>query len=366
MTKKDYYEILGVKKNSSKDEVKRAYKELAKKYHPDINRHDKNAEEKFKEISEAYAVLSDDDKKTQYDQFGHNAFNRGFSQEDIFRNVNFDDIFSEIFGDGIFGDIFGRGKKRERKGRDLRYDVELTFEEAVNGVEKEINLERNETCHDCKGTGAKNSDLDVCKECNGTGQQQISQRTPFGIFTQITTCRKCDGEGRVIKHKCEKCRGSGYISKNKKIKVKIPRGVDTGNRIKLSDEGEYTKGGYGDLYLFINVKPSKIFKREGNDLYVEKEISYIQAVLGDKIEIQTLDGKENLNVPSGTLSGTIFKMENLGVKDVNEDYFGDLYVKVLINIPKNLNKEQKEKLIEFSKSLGENIKDKSFLGKVFR
>ena len=368
--KKDYYEILGVKKSSGKDEIKRAYKELAKKYHPDLNKHDKNAEAKFKEISEAYAVLSDDNKKAQYDQYGHSAFGQGFNTEDIFRNINFEDIFGDFFGEDSFsGTIFDnlfRGRRRERRGRDLRYDLELTFEEAVQGCEKEINLQRNEICPDCNGTGAKNSELDNCKDCNGTGQQRFSSRTPFGVFTQIQTCRKCEGEGKVVKHKCEKCHGKSFILKSKKIKVKIPQGVDTGNRIKLSDEGEHSKGGYGDLYLFINVKPSKIFRREGNDLYVEKEISFMQAVLGNKIEIQTLDDKESLNVPQGTTSGTIFKLNNLGVRDVNDDFYGDLYVKVNIDIPKNLNKEQKEKLFEFSKSLGEKIKDKSFLSKVFK
>lgn len=368
--KKDYYEILGVKKSSGKDEIKRAYKELAKKYHPDLNKHDKNAEARFKEISEAYAVLSDDSKKAQYDQYGHSAFGQGFNTEDIFRNINFDDIFGEMFGEDFFSgtifDNFFGGRRRERKGRDLRYDLELSFEEAVNGCEKEINLQRNEICPDCEGTGAKNSELDNCRDCNGTGQQRFSSRTPFGVFTQIQTCRKCEGEGKVVRHKCEKCHGKSFILKSKKIKVKIPQGVDTGNRIRLNNEGENSKGGYGDLYIFINVKPSKVFRREGNNIYIEKEISFMQAVLGDKIEIQTLDDKEFLNIPQGTISGTIFKLNNLGVRDVNDDSYGDLYVKVNINIPKNLNKEQKEKLFEFSKSLGEKIKDKSFLSKVFK
>ena len=368
--KKDYYEILGVKRNSNKDEIKKAYKELAKKYHPDLN-HNKQAEEKFKEISEAYAVLSDENKRAQYDQFGHDAFKQGFTQEDIFRNINFEDIFSDFFGEdffsgNIFESFFGRNKRREKKGRDLRHDLELTFEEAVNGTEKEILIKRNEHCEDCNGTGAKNSELDNCKECSGSGQQRFSSRTPFGIFTQIRTCSKCNGEGKVIRNKCSKCDGSGFILKNKKVNVKIPQGVNTGNRIRLNEEGERGRDGYGDLYIFIDVKPSKIFTRKGNDLYIEREISYSQAVLGSKIEVQTLDGKENLTIPQGTLSGSIFKLNNLGVRDVNDDYFGDLYIKVNIHVPKNLNKEQKDRLIEFGKSLGDNVKDKNIFSKVFK
>ncbi|MEK6932659.1 MAG: molecular chaperone DnaJ [Nanoarchaeota archaeon] len=369
--KKDYYEILGIKKNSNKEEIKKAYKTLAKKYHPDLNK-ESSSTEKFKEISEAYAVLSDDNKKSQYDQFGHDAFKHGYSQEDIFRNVNFEDIFGDVFGDDFFsGTIFesffgGNRRTKERRGRDLRYDLELSFEESVQGVEKEIIVERNELCKECQGTGAKNSEFDSCKKCNGTGQERFSHRTPFGIFTQIRTCSTCKGEGRVIKHKCGKCNGHGFITKERKIKVNIPQGVDNGNRIRLEDEGEYGKGGYGDLYIFILVKPSKIFKREGDDLYLEKEISFTQAVLGDKIEIQTLDGKEDLDIPQGTLSGTIFKLKHLGVKNVNSNHFGDLYIKVNIDIPKNLNKEQKERLLEFSNSLGDKIKGKNVFSKVFK
>jgi|SRR3989344_5476374 len=364
--KKDYYEILGVKKNSSKEEIKRAYKELAKKYHPDINKN-KEAESKFKEISEAYAVLSDENKKTQYDQFGHDAFKQGYTREDIFRNINFEDIFGDIFGEdffsgSIFDSFFGKRRKREKRGNDLRYDLELTFEEVVNGCEKEIFVERNESCLDCSGTGAKNSELDSCRECNGSGQQRFSSRTPFGIFTQIRTCSKCDGNGQVIKHKCSKCNGLGFILKNKKIKVKIPQGVDNGNRIRLNGEGEKN----GDLYIFINVRPSKIFTRKGNDIYMEKDISFMQAVLGDKIEIQALNDKEYLTIPPGTNPGTVFKLNNLGVKDVNENYFGDLFIKINISIPKNLNKLQKEKLAEFNKSFGEKAKDKNIFNKVFK
>ncbi len=367
MTKKDYYDILGVKKNSSKEEIKKAYKELAKKYHPDLNKN-KEAEHKFKEVSEAYAVLSDDNKRSQYDQFGQTPF-EGFNQEDIFRNINFEDIFSEIFGDAfggsIFGDIFGN-RKRSRKGRDLRYDLDLAFEEAVHGIEKEINIERSEICNECEGTGAKNAELEDCKECNGSGQQRSSQRTPFGVFTQIRTCSKCNGEGKVVKHKCPKCNGSGTILKSKKIKVKIPQGVNTGNRIRLEGEGESIKNSSGDLYIFINVKPSKIFQRQGNDLYIEKEITFSEAVLGDKIEVPTLEGKEILTINPGTKSGTVFKLDNLGVRDLEYNAFGDLYVKVNIEIPKSLNKEQKEKLLDFSKSLGEKRKDKGIFGKVFK
>jgi len=369
--KKDYYEILGIKKNASKEEIKKSYKQLAKKYHPDLNK-DHGSGEKFKELSEAYAVLSDDNKKSQYDQFGYDAFKHGYSQEDIFRNVNFDDIFGDVFGNDFFsGTIFesffgGNKKTRGRRGSDLRYDLELSFEEAVQGVSKEIIVERNESCKECEGTGAKNSEFDSCKECNGTGQERFSHRTPFGIFTQIRTCSHCKGEGRVIKHKCSKCNGHGFITKERKIKINIPQGVNNGNRIGLEDEGEYSKGGYGDLYIFILVKPSKIFTREGDDLHLEKEISFAQAVFGDKVEISTLDGKEDLDIPQGTLSGTIFKLKNLGVKNVNSDHFGDLYVKVNINVPKHLNKVQKEKLIEFSKSLGEKIKDKNIFSKVFK
>ena len=297
MTKKDYYEILGVKKDSTKTEIKKAYRKLALKYHPDKNP-DKTAEEKFKEISEAYAVLYDEEKRRLYDQYGHAGIDQRYSYEDIFRGADFGDIFSGMginfdFGFG-FNDIFehffghrmnynrrGRGPRRSR-GMDLRYDIEISLEDAFNGLETEIDIPRTETCDSCNGSGAKSGTTPTkCSQCNGTGQSRQSRRTSFGMFTQITTCPKCHGEGTIIKDYCPECSGKGIIQRTRRIELKIPRGVDDGSQLRLSGEGEAgtSGGGTGDLYIVIHVKKHPKYNRRGSNLHIIKEISFPEAAL---------------------------------------------------------------------------------------
>ena len=351
MAKKDYYETLGVQKNASKEDIKKAYKNLAKKYHPDITK-DKSTEEKFKEISEAYAVLSDDQKRAQYDQFGHEAFDQRFSQEDIFRNFDFD-IFRE-FGNGfdsIFDIFFGRGNRRaKQRGADLRYDLPISFEEAAFGVKKEIQFQSHARCTSCNGSGAEENSFETCKSCQGQGQIRRSLRTPFGVMNQITTCHACQGEGKVIKKRCKLCRGSGRIEKTKTVEITIPAGVDNGNQIRLDGEGELGDHNLpGDLYVVIHVRPHKHFHREDADLHLDFPISFAAATLGGIVEVPTLESKVELKIPSGTQSHTTFRLKNQGIKQLRGSGKGDLYVRVIINIPKHLSRKQRKILEEFEK-----------------
>lgn len=364
MTKKDYYEVLGVNKNSNKEEIKNAYKKLAKKYHPDINK-EKGAEEKFKELSEAYAVLSDNQKKANYDQFGHDGFDQRFTQEDIFRGTDFSDVFEDLFGGAgfsgsIFDIFFGGQRERVQRGSDLRYDLELSFEEAVFGYQKEIKIRKNDLCKKCDGSGAKDNKFTTCSTCKGSGHARVTRRTMFGIITQVGRCGDCDGSGKLINEICSECDGSGLNQVVKDIKVKIPAGVESGSRIRLVGEGEASKNGYGDLYIFVYVKESSIFKRENYDLYMDLLIVYPQAVFGDEVEIDALKKKIKLKIPSGTKSGSVFRLKNEGVKRLNKPGNGDLYVTVKVDVPVNLNKEQKLKLEEYAKSIGVNVKRKGF------
>ncbi|MAG45811.1 MAG: molecular chaperone DnaJ [Nanoarchaeota archaeon] len=353
MTKGDYYEILGVEKGSSKDEIKKAYKKLALKHHPDRG----GDAEKFKEISEAYAVLSDDTKKGQYDQFGHAGFDQRFSQEDIFRGADFNSVFSEIFGGGSGGGIFdmffgGRGGNHEERGSDLSHEVSLEFEEAVDGIDKEIKLPVSEKCEKCEGSGAEGNDVENCDECGGNGQVRRNRRTLFGVFSSISPCERCEGEGKIIKTQCGECKGSGVITDVKKIKVKIPAGIDHGNQIRLSGKGDVNSKGRnpGDLYVIVKVKEHEFLKREGYDLHLEVPISFYLVSVGGDIEVPTLKGKSKLKIPSGTRSGTVFRLEDKGVKYLNSNEIGDQYVKVIIEVPK-LNTKQKKVLKEFDVSL---------------
>ena len=348
MTKKDYYEILGVSKNSNTDEIKKAYKKLAMQFHPDRNK-SKEAEEKFKEISEAYAVLSDKEKRNTYDSYGHAGFDQRYSQEDIFRGANFDDIFSEIFGNSdffghdIFSSFFGSRRGGKRKGSDLRYDLEISFEEAAFGVTKTLKIPKMVKCNSCEGTGALQGKLKECEKCHGSGQRRISQRTPFGIFSSIGTCNECNGSGEIAHERCDKCHGKGLREEVKEIKVKIPAGVDNNNRIKVAREGEEIKNGNpGDLYLFLHVKNHKFFKREGNDLILEMPVSISQAVLGSEIKIPTLENEVKIKIPSGIQSGTVLRIRGKGIVNVHSGEKGDLLVHVKIEIPKKINKKQKE------------------------
>lgn len=359
MAKRDYYNILGVQKNASKDEIKASYKKLAKQYHPDVNK-GKDSEEKFKELSEAYAVLSDDQKRAQYDQFGHDTFDQRFSQEDIFRNFDFD-IFRE-FGnfDSIFDTFFGR-RHQSSGGADVRYDLKLTFEEAAFGIEKTIDVERKEDCDSCSGTGSSDKKLATCDECNGRGQVQKTRRTAFGIFTQIGACVRCQGTGKRVTNPCKACKGSGLADRAREIKVKVPAGVDNGTTIRLSGEGEVTDDRVaGDLYIVVHVMPHQSFEREGPDIYSEKKISFSQAVLGAEVEVQTLNNKATLKIPPGTQSHTTFRLNGLGIKKLNKSGNGDFFIRVIVDIPQKLSKRQRELMEELSKEEGIESKKSGF------
>jgi len=356
MTKRDYYEILGISKNSSKDEIKKAYKKLALKYHPDKG----GDAEKFKEISEAYAVLSDDNKRNQYDTFGHAGFDQRFSQEDIFRGADFSSIFDEIFGSGgsgggIFDMFFGSQRRRgEDRGSDLSHEIKINFEEAVFGTKKEIKLPITEACGKCNGSGAEDDDYENCDKCNGNGQVRRERRTMFGMFSSISICDKCEGEGRIVKNRCKECRGAGLVSNLKTIKVTIPAGIDDGNQIRLSGKGDVNRRGKnpGDLYILVRVREHDVFRRDGYDLHLEIPISFYLASTGGEMEVPTLKNKVKLEIPSGTKSGTIFRLSEKGIKYLNENGIGDEYVKVVIDVPKNLSSKQKKLLKEFDESLG--------------
>lgn len=363
MAKRDYYEILGVSRDASETEIKKAYRKLARKYHPDVNPGDKEAEERFKEINEAYEVLSDSQKRARYDQFGHAGVNGqggfdpgGFESFGDFGDFGFDDIFDAFFGGG-----FGRERRNTgpRRGADIRYDLEISLEEAAFGVEKDIQIARMEKCPTCGGSGAKpGTEPVICPVCNGTGKIQRSQTTPFGRFVNVTTCNHCHGEGRIIKEPCPRCNGSGRIRKSRKIHVKVPAGVDTGSRLRISGEGEIGEKGAspGDLYIFIKVRPHKFFTRHGDDIICEIPISFVQAALGDELEVPTLDGKIKLKIPEGTQPGTQFRLKGKGIPHLRGYGRGDQHVKVNVVVPKKLNEKQKKILQEFAEISGEEIK----------
>ncbi|HLD10719.1 MAG TPA: molecular chaperone DnaJ [Candidatus Nanoarchaeia archaeon] len=343
----DYYEILGVSKNSSKEEIKKAYKNLAKKYHPDVSK-EKNATEKFKKVSEAYAVLSDDSKRSQYNQFGKEGFSQRYSQEDIFKNFDFGDIF----GDSVFDMFFGGSRKRGNRGNDLVVEIDLSFKEAVFGITKEIEIERYVTCGECNGSGAENDKLKVCTGCDGRGQIRIERRTPFGIFAQVTVCPKCKGKGKEILEECNACDGEGRVRKLERVKVNIPAGVEDEMKLKINSKGEVGKRGSssGDLFVVLNVKDSDIFLREENDILLKFPLSFSQVALGDEVNIPTLEEDITLKIPSGTQSGTKFRLKGKGVPFLDGYGRGDLFVEVNIVTPKKLSKEQKELFTKLKKT----------------
>ncbi len=384
MSKRDYYEVLGLNKNASDDEIKRAYRRLALKHHPDRNPdNSKEAEEKFKEICEAYEVLSDPQKRKTYDQFGHDGLRGAFTGagggfdwsdfthfsdlEDIFGN--FSDIFSG-FGIDLGGFGFGgttqRGR-RPRRGASLRAEVEITLQEAASGTKKVIRLPRYERCSVCKGEGTKPGTKKItCPECQGQGQV----RTMGGFFTISRTCARCGGEGTVVKTPCRNCRGTGRAKKERKIHITIPAGADTGLRLRISGEGEAgtRSGPPGDLYVDIYVQPDEMFERHGNDLLCEVPISFAQSALGAEIEVPTLDGKAKMRLPEGTQSGKIFRLRGKGLPDVHGYGRGDELVKVVVETPTGLNARQKQLLKEFAEACGENVNPRtsSFMEKVKR
>lgn len=380
VTKRDYYEILGIKKNATLDEIKKAYREMALRYHPDRVPHEqkKEAEEKFKEISEAYAVLSDSQKRALYDQYGHAGIDQRYAYEDIFKGADFSSIFEDLadfgFGGGLFDEIFGdlgfdifgsragRGATRRRRGRDLQFTVDITLEEAATGTEKTITLPRYEICSTCAGTGAKpGTKKTTCSQCRGTGRIAISS----GFFQLTQTCPKCQGEGSIITTPCPDCRGEGRAKITKKKKVKIPAGVDRGSQLRVRGEGEAGILGHGDLYVIIDVKPHPVFERHNNDIVTQISISLVKAILGGEVQVPTLDGKVTMKIPPGTQSGKIFRINNKGIPDLHGRGRGDELVRVLVNIPVNLTTEQRRLIEEFARVSGEEIdKKESFSDKI--
>lgn len=353
MAKRDYYEVLGLQKGAAAEEIKKAYRKLAVKYHPDKNPGDKAAEEKFKELGEAYEVLSDPQKRGAYDQYGHAAFDRraggGFSRAGGFHDPF--DIFREVFGGGsIFEDFFGGGRSdpsQPQRGDDLRYDLEIEFEEAAHGCEKEISVNKAEACDVCNGSGAEaGARARTCGGCGGRGQVITSR----GIFSIAQTCPQCQGAGRVIDKPCRTCRGGGRRERSTKIKLRIPAGVDSGSRLRSSGNGEagFRGGPSGDLYVVLHVRPHEIFQRDGDDLLCEVPISFVQAALGAEVEVPTLDGRTLVKVPAGTQPGTVFRLKGHGVKNIQGYGHGDLHVRINVEVPTQLNSAQKDKLREFA------------------
>jgi molecular chaperone DnaJ len=363
--KRDYYEVLGVQRNANGEEIKKSYRKKAMKYHPDQNQGDKAAEDKFKEASEAYAVLSDEKKRSAYDQFGHEGLSAGAGGAGGFQDIS--DIFGS-FGD-IFDDLFGMpgGGRRTgaRRGDDLRYDLTITLQEAANGCEKTIEVPRHEKCPACTGTGAaKGSSAVVCHRCNGAGQIRLSQ----GFFSVSRTCDRCGGSGKVIEKPCTSCRGSGLEMKKRIVKVKIPEGVDTGIRLRMTGEGEGGAGGgpSGDLYIFLTVEQHPFFERQGDDLITSVPITMIDACLGGEVEVPTLTGKARMKIPVGTQSGKIFKLRGKGMPNPRGYGRGDILVHVQIETPTSLTSRQKQLLREFAEISGErtNPQKKSFIDRL--
>ena len=374
--KKDYYEVLGVAKEANEKEIKTAYRKLAMLHHPD--RSDApEAEEKFKELSEAYAVLSDPDKRQKYDQFGHAGINSQYSQEDLFRGVNFEDLLRGFGGGGggesIFDMFFGGGGRRgPARGRDLRYDVNLTLEQAASGLETNIDVPRTESCPTCHGSGAKPGTKPVtCSNCRGSGQVTRAQNTPFGQMVTSTACSKCGGRGQTITSPCSECSGAGRVHKNRKINIKIPPGVEDGQHLKLRGQGDAAgpKGESGDLYVVINILPHPRFQRMDSDLIMEMPISFTQATLGADVEVPTLNGRAKIKVPAGTQTGTVFRLRGKGMPRLQGMGAGDLHVKVKIKTPASLTSRQKQLLEDLALEFGEkkrpqNEKEKSILNKI--
>ena len=365
--KRDYYEVLGIQKGASEDEIKKAYKKLARKYHPDMNPGDKEAEEKFKEVNEANEVLSDPEKKARYDQFGFagvdpnygagaggGAYGGGFDFGDL------GDIFGSFFGGG-----FGGGQRRNpnapQRGESIRASVSVSFTEAAFGCEKSVTLERSEQCPTCKGNGcAPGTTPEICPDCHGTGTVQTRRQTPMGVFASNGPCRKCGGTGRLIHQPCPDCRGTGAVRKRKTIKVNIPAGIDHGQTISLRGQGHAGKNGgpAGDLLVTVMVQPHDVFRRDGTAVFCEAPITFTQAVLGAELEIPTIDGKVKYTIPEGTQTGTVFRLKGKGIPVLNGRGRGDQYVTVTIETPRNLNREQKDALRKFSETLNEGNYEK--------
>lgn len=361
---RDYYEVLGVDRNASQDEIKKAFRKKARQYHPDVNRDNpKEAEEKFKEANEAYEVLSDDTKKSQYDQYGHDAFTQGGGAS----AGGFQGGFGGFGGQaGGFGDIFdmffgggGRQQQGPQKGNDLREDIDISFEDAAFGKSMDITVHRHEECDHCHGTGGEpGSKVDTCPNCRGTGQESVVQNTPFGQMRTQRTCSKCHGSGKIIEKKCSKCRGEGQVIAKRKIAIKVPPGVDNGSRLRVANEGEpgILGGPKGDLYVYIYVRPHKEFERNGNDVVSRVNISFAQAALGATVQVNTLDGKVDLKIPEGTQTGTAFRIKGKGIPYLrNPNQRGDQHIIVTVQTPKKLTEKQRELLLRFANESDEDV-----------
>jgi molecular chaperone DnaJ len=376
--KKDYYEILGVPKDADLQVIKKAYRSLALKHHPDRvpAEEKKAAEEKFKEISEAYGVLSDPQKRKTYDQYGHSGIDQTYTAEDIFKGADFSsifgegadlgDIFSRFFGDAVFEGMGGAGggrSSRPRRGPDIQYEIEVTLEEAFSGTTKKIRVPRHDQCDVCKGTGAKpGSQIRKCSTCGGRGQVIMSS----GFFRMAQTCSACGGKGEVYSEYCNKCNGNGIIKVTRNIDVTIPPGVDNDTRLRMKGEGEYGTAGRGDLYLYINVKSHPEFERQGSDLYIQLPVSFIKAALGGEVTVPTLSGDVAMKVPAGTQSGKVFRLKGKGMPDLHGGPTGDQYVKVMLQVPVNLTAEQRRILEEYARVSGEMTGADKFSEKIKR
>lgn len=376
-TKRDYYEILGVKKNATLDEIKKTYRELALRFHPDRVPHEqkKEAEEKFKDISEAYAVLSDSNKRALYDQYGHSGIDQKYAEEDIFKGADFSSVFQGMgdfgLGGGIFEEIFndlgfdfgqrGRSSPGRRRGRDLQISVDISLEEASGGVEKTITVPRYEICPVCSGSGVKpGTKKTVCSQCRGSGRTVVSN----GYFQLAQTCPRCGGEGSIIQSPCTNCHGEGRSKVTQKIKVKIPAGVDTGSNLRVRGEGEAGTAGRGDLYVIIEVREHPVFKRHGNDLLVEINISLSKAILGAEVEVPTLAGHVRMKIPNGTQSGKIFRLKEKGIPDLHSRSVGDELVRVNVEIPVSLSSAQRKLIEEFARLTEEPIDKETFTDRI--
>ncbi len=370
--KRDYYEVLGVKKGASEDELKKAYRKLAKENHPDLHPGDKECEARFKEINEAYEVLSDPDKRAKYDQFGHAAFDPsqgfgggGFGGFEGFGG--FGDIFSDIFGGGFgFGGGGGRNPNAPRKGDNLRATVNIKFEEAAFGVKKEVFVAKIEQCPDCKGTGcAEGTTAEICPDCKGSGTVMSTKRTPFGMVQSSEQCPKCKGRGKIIHTPCKTCRGMGSVRRQHKVTVSVPAGIDDGQTISLRGQGNagVNGGPAGDLLITVLVQPHARFERDGASILLEQEVSFAQAALGAEIEVPTLDGKVKLNIPEGTQTGTTFRLKGKGVPFLRNGGRGDQFVTVKVAVPRGMSSAQKDALRRYAESMGETVEQKNIFGK---
>lgn len=361
--KRDYYEVLGVERGASESDIKKAYRKMAKLYHPDLHPNDKEAESKFKEISEAYEVLVDKQKRANYDRFGHAGVDSSYSSSSGgsgfggFGDIDLGDIFGSMFGGGFSGFDRGSAANRPTKGQDAYIGVTISFLEACLGVSKEVDVKKMDRCDVCGGSGAASGSApQKCPNCNGTGQVKISHRTPLGFMSSISSCPRCKGKGKIISTPCSSCGGSGTKAVSKKIRINIPAGIDDGQTLKVSGEGNVGEnGGYsGDLNIAVTVRPDPIFRREGYNILCEIPITYAQAVNGAEVVVPTIEGKVKYNIPEGTQPGTTFRLRGKGVKKLNSYGKGDMLITTTVEVPRNLTAAQKEKVIELDKILSES------------